>query len=60
MRATTTKLFDALTPRSVTLRDRLALSPMGQCEAEDGFVARYQAADFGRVDLWPPAEEIAA
>ena len=31
-----TKLFDSLTLRSVTLRNRLALSPMCQYEAEDG------------------------
>ena len=60
MRAAMTKLFDALTPRSVTLRNRLALSPICQYEAKDGFATRYQPADYGRLGPWSPAEEIAA
>lgn len=45
------KLFDPLTLRGVTLRNRLALSPMCQYEAKDGFVTAYHTVHYGKFAL---------
>lgn len=44
-------LFSPLTLRGVTLRNRLALSPMCQYEAVDGFVTPYHAVHYGKFAL---------
>lgn len=46
-----TRLFDPLTLRGVTFRNRLALSPMCQYEAKDGFVTPYHAVHYGKFAL---------
>lgn len=46
-----TQLFAPLTLRGVTLRNRLALSPMCQYEANDGFVTAYHAVHYGKFAL---------
>lgn len=46
-----TGLFDPLTIRGVTLRNRLALSPMCQYEAVDGFVTDYHTVHYGKFAL---------
>lgn len=45
------KLFDPLTLRGVTFRNRLALSPMCQYEAEDGLATAYHAVHYGKFAL---------
>ncbi len=45
------RLFSPLTLRGVRLRNRLALSPMCQYEAEDGFVTPYHAVHYGKFAL---------
>lgn len=45
------KLFETLPLRGVTLRNRLALSPMCQYTAEDGFVNDFHQAHYGRFVL---------
>lgn len=45
------KLFDPLTLRGVTLRNRFALSPMCQYTATDGHVSDYHAIHYGRFAL---------
>ncbi|KQU88975.1 NADH:flavin oxidoreductase / NADH oxidase [Variovorax sp. Root318D1] len=45
------KLFEPLTLRGVTLRNRLALSPMCQYTASNGFVNEYHMAHYGRFVL---------
>ena len=45
------RLFDPLTLRSVTFRNRLALSPMCQYEAKDGFVNTYHTVHYGKFAL---------
>jgi 2,4-dienoyl-CoA reductase-like NADH-dependent reductase (Old Yellow Enzyme family) len=42
------KLFEPLTLRGVTLRNRLALSPMCQYEAKDGFINDYHLIHYGK------------
>lgn len=44
-------LFDPLNLRSVTLRNRLALSPMCQYEAQDGFVTPNHTVHYGKFAL---------
>ncbi len=46
-----TRLFDPFTIRSTTLRNRLALSPMCQYEAEDGFTTPYHLVHYGKFAL---------
>ncbi len=45
------KLFEPLTLRGVTLRNRLALSPMCQYSASNGFVNEYHIVHYGRFVL---------
>lgn len=45
------KSFNPLTLRSVTLRNRFALSPMCQYEAVDGLVTDYHLAHYGKFAL---------
>ncbi|MCY1254198.1 NADPH dehydrogenase [compost metagenome] len=45
------KLFEPLTLRGVTLRNRLALSPMCQYSARDGFTNDYHFAHYARFAL---------
>ncbi|MGO4264344.1 MULTISPECIES: NADH:flavin oxidoreductase/NADH oxidase [unclassified Stenotrophomonas] len=45
------KLFEPLTLRGVTLRNRLALSPMCQYTAKDGFANDYHTVHYGRFAL---------
>ncbi|RXT51253.1 NADH:flavin oxidoreductase / NADH oxidase [Bosea sp. Tri-44] len=45
------QLFNPLTLRGVTLRNRLAVSPMCQYEAEDGFVTSYHLVHYGKLAL---------
>lgn len=45
------KLFEPLTLRGITLRNRLALSPMCQYTATDGHVSDYHAVHYGRFAL---------
>jgi 2,4-dienoyl-CoA reductase-like NADH-dependent reductase (Old Yellow Enzyme family) len=46
-----TKLFDPLTLRGTTFRNRLALPPMCQYQAKDGFVTAYHGVHYGRFAL---------
>ncbi|KAB0267268.1 NADH:flavin oxidoreductase/NADH oxidase [Microvirga brassicacearum] len=46
-----TQLFDPLTLRSVTLRNRLAVSPMCQYDALDGFATDYHLVHYGKFAL---------
>jgi len=46
-----TTLFDPLSLRSVTLRNRFAVSPMCQYSAVDGFVNQYHTVHYGRFSL---------
>lgn len=45
------KLFEPLALREVTLRNRLAVSPMCQYQAEDGFVTTYHTVHYGKLAL---------
>ncbi|MFZ6722396.1 NADH:flavin oxidoreductase/NADH oxidase [Undibacterium sp. Ji49W] len=45
------RIFEPLTLRSVTLRNRYALSPMCQYTAKDGYVSDYHAIHYGRFAL---------
>ena len=45
------KLFEPLALRSVTMRNRLALSPMCQYTAQDGFANDYHFVHYGRFAL---------
>ncbi|MCE3603881.1 NADH:flavin oxidoreductase/NADH oxidase [Massilia sp. P8910] len=45
------KLFEPLTLRGVTLRNRFALSPMCQYTAKDGYVSDYHTIHYGRFAL---------
>lgn len=45
------KLFEPLKIREVTLRNRLAVSPMCQYESKDGFVNSYHNVHYGRFAL---------
>lgn len=45
------KLFEPLTIRDVTIRNRLALSPMCQYEAENGYVTPYHTVHYGKFAL---------
>ena len=45
------KIFEPLTLRGVTLRNRYALSPMCQYTATDGFAGDYHAVHYGRFAL---------
>lgn len=45
------KLFEPLTLRSITLRNRLALSPMCQYQAEAGFVNDFHLIHYGKFAL---------
>ncbi len=45
------KLFEPLTLRNLTLRNRLAVSPMCQYQAEDGFVTTYHTVHYGKLAL---------
>lgn len=45
------KLFEPLTLRGVTLRNRLALSPMCQYSAKEGFASDYHTVHYGRFAL---------
>lgn len=45
------KIFDSLTLRSITLRNRYALSPMCQYTAKDGYASEYHAVHYGRFAL---------
>ena len=45
------KLFEPLTLRSVTLRNRLALSPMCQYQARDGYANDYHLIHYGKFAL---------
>ncbi|MEA1831269.1 NADH:flavin oxidoreductase/NADH oxidase [Methylobacterium durans] len=44
-------LFEPLTLRDLTLRNRLAVSPMCQYQAEDGFVTTYHTVHYGKLAL---------
>ena len=45
------KIFESLTLRGITLRNRYALSPMCQYTAKDGYVGDYHAIHYGRFAL---------
>ena len=45
------KIFEPLTLRGITLRNRYALSPMCQYTAKDGYVSDYHAIHYGRFAL---------
>ncbi|NHZ97658.1 NADH:flavin oxidoreductase/NADH oxidase [Massilia sp. CCM 8734] len=45
------KIFEPLTLRGVTLRNRYALSPMCQYTAKDGYVSDYHTIHYGRFAL---------
>lgn len=45
------KIFEPLTLRGVTLRNRYALSPMCQYTAKDGYVSDYHTVHYGRFAL---------
>jgi len=45
------KLFEPVTLRDVNLRNRLAVPPMCQYQAEDGFVTTYHTVHYGKLAL---------
>lgn len=45
------KIFEPLTLRGITLRNRFSLSPMCQYTAEDGYVSDYHVIHYGRFAL---------